>query len=210
MPILMSQISINMTYTFVENPSEDKDKFLTFCKNAYNQSKRLSGSNMWDPDWENTNSTLPYLMYKTDRFSGSNGIMYGLRTGDELIAVSGIYISSFDKNVAIAGVRSWINEGHRANLVIGKHLLPQQLAWAKAAGIRAVALTFNDYNRPLMTYFTRAGLGVIKRRTSDMMFYNGVHEVPFPVVIQHTKQWAIYHKIDETYTPDWESIKCLE
>ena len=42
------------------------------------------------------------------------------------------------------------------------------------------------------------------------MFYNGQFHVEFPVTINYTKQWVIYHKIDELYQPDWESIRFTE
>jgi len=161
---------------------------------------------MWHPDWENRAETLPFLVYKSNRFS-DNGIFFILRINGKIEAVSGIYISAFDKSVAIGGVRSWTNPGHQADLIIGRHIFPKQLKWAKDHNIKTIALTFNEYNKKLMRYFTRNGLGVVKNRTPDMLFYNGVYEVPFPVIIQNTKQWALYHKIDETYDPNWELIR---
>ena len=184
----------------------NKEEFLEFCKKSYESNSSPACSNMWHPDWENRVETLPYLIYKSNRFS-DNGIFFALRINSAIEAVSGIYISEFDKAVAIGGVRSWTNPGHQADLVIGRHIFPMQLKWAKCRDIRTIALTFNEYNRRLINYFKRTGVGVVKNRTPDMLFYNGVYEVPFPVLIQNTKQWAIYHKIDETYEPNWETIR---
>jgi len=186
--------------------THNREEFLEFCKKSYESQYSPACVNMWHPDWENRAETLPFLVYKSNRFS-DNGIFFILRINGKIEAVSGIYISAFDKSVAIGGVRSWTNPGHQADLIIGRHIFPKQLKWAKDHNIKTIALTFNEYNKKLMRYFTRNGLGVVKNRTPDMLFYNGVYEVPFPVIIQNTKQWALYHKIDETYDPNWELIR---
>ena len=107
----------------------------------------------------------------------------------------------------MAGVRSFITPEQRAKMYIGHHLLPLHLAWAKNKNLKTVLLSFNLYNKRLMNYFKRSGMGVPKERNSSRLFYNGVHEVPFSVNIQHTEQWVLYHKIDENYIPNWEKIK---
>jgi hypothetical protein len=39
------------------------------------------------------------------------------------------------------------------------------------------------------------------------MFFNGLQEVKFPVIIQYTPQWVIYEKIDDSFDFDWETLK---
>lgn len=184
-----------------------REEFIEFCRKSYESKYNPACSNMWHCEWQAKFETLPYLIYKSDRFTNDNGEFFILRVNGNIEAVSGIYISEFDSNVAIGGVRSWTNPGYQANLVIGRYIFPKQLAWAKAKGTKIIALTFNEYNRRLISYFTRNGLGVVKNRTPDMLFYNGIYEVSHPVMVQHTKQWAIYHKIDEDYEPNWSSIE---
>lgn len=185
-----------------------KDKILEYCRDAFEEKTEPSHVNMWHTDWENINSTFPYLLYKSNRFSNGNGDMFVLfDNNDNILAVSGVNISEFDNKVALGGVRTWLNKGMRGQFVIGRYLLPMQLKWASETGCKVVALTFNDYNKRLIPYFARSGLGIQKKRNPNSMFYNGQHILDFPVIINYTKQWVIYHKIDETYSPNWDSIK---
>jgi hypothetical protein len=183
-----------------------KDKILEYCRNAFEEKSEPGHVNMWHEDWENVNSTFPYLLYNSDRFS--NGDMFMLfDDNDNILALSGVNVSEFDSNVALGGVRTWLNKDMRGQFVVGRHLLPKQLKWAKDNRLKIVALTFNDYNKRLIPYFARSGFGIQKKRNPNSMFYNGQHILDFPVTINYTKQWVIYHKIDETYSPDWDSIK---
>ena len=47
----------------------------------------------------------------------------------------------------------------------------------------------------------------INKREPKNLFYNGMEEVKFPVIIQYTPQWVIYEKLDKSFSFDWESIK---
>ena len=38
------------------------------------------------------------------------------------------------------------------------------------------------------------------------MFYIGLEEVNFPVIIQYTPQWVIYEKLDKDFKFDWASL----
>jgi N-acetylglutamate synthase-like GNAT family acetyltransferase len=188
-----------------------KTNILNFCKQAFEEKFEPSHVNMWHEDWENVNSTLPYLLYKSTRFANNNGDMFMiLDDNDNILGLSGINISEFDNNVALGGVRTWLNKDMRGKFVIGRNLLPVQLRWAKEHGLKTIALTFNDYNKRLIPYFKRSGFGIKKERNPDSMFYNGQFHVDFPITINHTKQWVIYHKIDESYQPNWESIRFIE
>ena len=168
-----------------------------------------SHKNMYDTDWKNSDAVFPYLIYCSDRFKNENGDMFVLLDEqNNICALSGVNISDFDKNVALGGVRTWLNKDLRGKFVIGRYLLPVQLKWAKDKNLKTIALTFNDYNKRLLPYFKRSGFGIEKKRNPDSMFYNGQYHIDFPVLINYTKQWVIYHKIDETYEPNWESIRC--
>jgi len=185
-----------------------KDKILSYCRTAYEEKTEPSHVNMWAENWEINDSTLPYLIYKSSRFVENNGDMFLLLDDDDnIVALSGVNVSDFDKYVALGGVRTWLNKEMRGKFVVGRYLLPIQLSWAKSKGMKTIALTFNDYNKRLIPYFKRSGFGIQKNRNENSMFYNGQYHVDFPVTINYTKQWVIYHKIDELYEPNWTSIK---
>lgn len=190
---------------------KEKDKILEYCKKSFLEKSQPSHINMWAKNWETQSNTLPYILYLSSRFAGNNGDMFFLVDDNEnIIANSGINVSDFDKNVAIGGVRTWLDKSLRGKFVVGRHLLPYQLKWAKNKNLKTIALTFNDYNKKLIPYFKRSGFGIEKKRNSDSLFYNGQYTVDFPVMINYTKQWVIYHKIDSSYEPLWEKIKVKE
>jgi hypothetical protein len=186
----------------------NKDKILNYCRSAFLEKDEPSHVNMYSTNWENDVASLPFLIYCSTRFKNGNGEMFALLDQDNNIcALSGVNISDFDHNLGLAGVRTWLNKELRGKFIIGRHLLPEHLAWAKNQGLKTLALTFNDYNKRLLPYFKRTGAGIVKNRNPNSMFYNGQFHVDFPVTINYTKQWVIYHKIDEQYNPDWESIR---
>jgi len=188
-----------------------KSQLLNYFYNVYQEKTYPSHINMWDENWEKKNFTLPYLIYKSERFINGHGDMHIILDEQEnIIANAGVNISDFDPYVALAGVRSWVNKKYRTQLLIAKYILPKQLSWAKEKNLKSIAISFNDYNKNLVKYITRSGLGIKKRRGPHSMFYNGHHEVEFPVTINYAKQWVVYHKIDEDYIPNWESIKYIE
>ena len=188
----------------------NKHMIISYCQTAFKEKNEPSHVNMWSADWENDNTTLPNLIYQSTRFKDGNGDMFVLlNDSGEILALSGVNISDFDSNIALGGVRTWLNKELRGKFVIGRNILPVQLKWAKDHCLKAIALTFNDYNKRLIPYFKRSGFGIEKKRNPDSMFYNGQFHVEFPVTINNTKQWVIYHKIDETYQPDWESLKFI-
>lgn len=189
----------------------NKDKILSYCKLAYEEKSEPSHVNMFSDDWETNTSVLPYLIYKSDRFHYGNGDIFLLFDDEEnILGISGVNISDFDDKVALGGVRTWLNKNLRGRFLIARHLLPVQLKWAIEHGMKTIAITLNDYNKRLLPYFKRVGFGIEKKRNVNSMFYNGQFHVEFPVIINYTKQWVIYHKIDETYEPNWENIRYRE
>jgi hypothetical protein len=185
-----------------------KDVILEYCRQAFTEKEQPSHANMWHDDWENQPATFPYLIYSSDRFKNGNGMMLLLLDDNGcILGTSGANVSEFDKNVVLGGVRTWLNKDLRGRFIMGRYVLPHQLKWATEEKYKTVALTFNDYNKRLIPYFARSGLGIQKKRAPGSLFYNGQHILDFPVTINYTKQWVIYHKIDENYIPNWEKIK---
>lgn len=186
---------------------KNKEQILEYCRTAFELRDHPSYENMWSENWENDKKTLPYLIYSGDRISRGRGEMFMLfDERQQIVANSGINISDFDESIAIGGVRTWLRVDLRGQFVVGRHMFPYQLRWAKEKNMKIVALTFNEYNKKLVNHFKRSGLGIKKNRHPDTLFYNGVHVVDFPVMINATPQWVVYHKIDESYEPDWKAI----
>lgn len=187
--------------------SNFQNRFFDFCKLSYRLKTDPAHVNMWRDDWIDRPETLPYMLFKSGKFSRCKGEFFVLEINGNIESVSGIYRSEFDEHVAIGGVRSWVNRNHRGKFLIGGHMMPYQVAWAQANHYKTIALTFNEYNKNLINYFLRSGLGIKKKRNEKSLFYKGVHVVPFSVKIQNTEQWIIYDKLDINYEPDWAEIK---
>ena len=195
----------NITTAIIKKKTQSKE-ILDFCGYASTFTNDPAHVNMYHKNWEDRPETLPYLIYISERFRDNNGDFYVLKIDNVIKAISGVQISPFDTNVAMAGIRSWIDPSLRAKMYIGHHLLPLHLSWAKEKDLKTILLSFNGYNKRLMNYFKRSGMGVPKQRNETRLFNNGVHEVPFSVDIQYTEQWVLYHKIDESYEPNWKKI----
>jgi hypothetical protein len=194
-----SLLQVTDLFRVVEYNDIDQEDFFKFCQAALLDTEQPACVNMWDDNWYSATHTLPYLLEVEKRFA-ENGKFFVLLDDNKIIACSGIYQSDFNQNVAICGIRSWVNKEYRGQFLLGSHLFPAQVKWAKANGYKQIAITFNDYNSKLMNIFIKNGAGVKKDRKEDSLFYTGVNQVPFPVTIKYTPQWVLYQKLD----PDWE------
>lgn len=160
--------------------------------------------NMWDRDWSNKPNTLPYLLEKTSKFNAPNGDYFVIYDDNTVVGMGGVYYSSFNRFIAIAGVRTWVNPEYRNRALLKEHLLPYHRAWAVKNNCRQVALTFNDYNKNVAEIFKRNRAGT--PRLEHNLFYNGLREVEFPVTIQKTRQWVIYESLTD-WEFNWATIK---
>ena len=186
-------------------------EFFNFLKSESLEIDQPASVNLWSDDWVNNNHTLPYILTNTRRFDGVNGEFFILYDKDKIIACSGVYISDFNKYIAIAGVRTWISKDYR-HLILNKgYLLVEHKKWATNNNIKMIALSFNEYNKNIIQIFKRNRLGEkpgrINSREPHHMFYSGLHEVNFPVIIQYTPQWVIYEKLNDTFDFNWESLR---
>jgi len=85
--------------------------------------------------------------------------------------------------------------------------LTREKQWAIENKFKAIALCFNDYNKNIIEIWKKRRLGEVRTpRTPRHIFYNGMNQVDFAVNIQHTKQWIVYEKLDESFKFDWTSI----
>jgi hypothetical protein len=128
-----------------------------------------------------------------------------------VVACSGIYRSSFDINVAIAGVRTFVDDQYRHMSLNREYFLVEQKKWCTDNNFKVIMLTFNEYNKNLINVFKRRRLGEkvdrCNTREPKHLFYRNFNEVSFPLTIQYTKQWAIYEKLDDTYEVKWDVIE---
>ena len=184
-----------------------KELFFNFLKETNKEISQPAYVNMWDDDWSNKSSTLPYLLEKTTRFN--NGGIYNIAfDNDTVVGCSGVYTSAFCPNLAIAGTRTWIHKDHRNKSIARDILLPAEKAWAIENKFKAIAICFNDYNKNMTNIWKRIRFGEKRTsRQSHHLFYNGVNELEFPVTIQYTKQWVMYEKLDPLFEFDWTTIK---
>ncbi len=198
-----------MTYYVSSFDYSNHDSFFEFCKAASLEIDQPAAANMWHDNWIDENYTLPYILFKDNRFKNPKGEFFILKHDDLIIGCSGVYISDFNPQIGILGCRTWVSSKYRNQSLVRDYLLPAQREWAKDRNAFAVGLTFNDYNKNLINTWKRVRLG--EKRTARQpyhLFYNNFNEVDFPVTIQYTKQWIIYEKIDPNFEFDWISIQC--
>lgn len=203
------KINVREYYTLTVSQKKEFFNFLSEIDKT-----ETASVNMWNTNWENEPHTLPYILEHTDRFFESRGNFDILYDHGKIIACGGVYKSQFDSEIALAGVRTYINPSHRNKSLLREYLLPYHKEWAKRNNCKIVALSFNEYNKNIVEIFKRRRLGEqldrVNTRKHKHLFYNGLNEVEFPVVVQNTKQYLIYEKLDKTFDFDWESIKWQE
>jgi len=188
----------------------EKINFYSFLESTQLELKPAN-TNMWHNNWINENHTLPFILNCTERFNNNNGEYHIVFDEETIVACGGAYISNFSQDIAFIGVRTWVNKTYRHQSILREYLLPIQKSWCQEKNIKIVALTFNDYNKNLIQVFQKRRLGETKERITTRqpyhLFYNNLIEVEFPVMIQYTKQWVIYEKLDPTFNFDWSTIK---
>lgn len=196
---------------FQDLTTEEISTFFDYLKIISKKSTDPAIVNMWDNNWTEKTNTLPYILYKTDRFDGVNGEFNIFYNNTEIVACGGVYKSAFNEDIALAGTRTWVDTKYRNNSLLREHMLPLQKKWSIDNNCKAVSLTFNEYNKNIIQIFKRKRLGEVQNRINSRepfhLFYSGLEEVDFPVTIQYTKQWVIYEKIDPAWDYDWSTIK---
>ena len=197
-------------FTLVEFKNVDLDQFFAFCKEAKTEVNQPASVNMWDDDWMNQPHTLPYKLLVEKVYSGDVGSFQVLLHNEKIVGCGGVYTSPFCASLAIGGTRTWITKEYRNLSLPREYLLPAQKQWAIEHKFGAIALTFNAYNKNIVTIFKRVRLG--EKRTPKEphhIFYNGTNEVPFPVRLQYTKQYVIYENLDPNWSYDWETVRWM-
>jgi hypothetical protein len=198
----MSDIRL-LTYDKLEN----KNLFFEFCQQASQEINQPAHTNMWADNWQTRPDTLIYQIYNRHRYFDNGGRFHLALDGGVIVACSGVYKSAFSNEVAFGGCRTWISKEYRHLGLPREIFLPAHKQWAIDNNCKVIAITFNDYNKNLIETFKRKRLGEARSpRQPHHLFYSNFNEVDFPVVIQYTRQWVIYEKLDVTFEFDWTSI----
>lgn len=193
--------------TYKELSNFDKDAFFCFLKKT-SEYKDNASINMFSND----KNGLIYILENENRFNDNQGEFHIVFSDDKIVGCGGIYKSAFSDQIAIGGVRTWVDPAFRNKGIIGSHLLPIHKEWAINNHCKIIALSFNDYNKNLISIFKRIRLGETKHRIKDRsprnLFFDNFNELDFPVNIQYTPQWVIFEKLDQKFEFDWTSLKC--
>lgn len=173
-----------------------------FCRKE--AGKDPASTNMWTPDWKNNQSSLLFILQNTKRFESPNGVFHLIYDGNDIIGCGGVYRTDFDKNIALAGVRSWLASEYRTKQIIRNHLLIAHKRWARRNAIKIIGLSFNQYNKNLLHIFERGQR--FRTRTPLHMFSSNFTVVEHLVMIQNVPQWVIFEQLD-AYQFDWSKLK---
>lgn len=181
----------------------DFEPFLEFCKEE-SKGKSPAAANMWVEGWEKIYDTILFILKNNSRFIEGKGKFFLLLDDNKIIGCSGIYISDFSPKVALAGTRTWINQKYRNLQLVKNLLLPAQKEWAIENQAEVIACSFNEYNKNLITLFTRGQN--IGTRGPKHLFYKNFNKLDFLVTIQYVPQWVIFENLGE-FQFNWDSIR---
>lgn len=110
---------------------------------------------------------------------------------EQLVAFSGGY--PHDENVFIGTVRLYVSPKYRKKWLSGP-MLEKQEEYAKANNYKYLWLTYNEYNRHLVTIIKRAsegkaiGFGI---NTKIPEVFKGFKVIDEPKIIKYTKQYIL-------------------
>jgi len=126
--------------------------------------------------------------------------------GDKPIACGGLYISDFDPRFAFIGVRSYVLPEYKQKRIIKNYILTAHKQWAIKNKIKAIGMSFNDYNKNLIKLWSKPRLGMPAECLPQHLFYSNFNIVPFPINIRETKQYVAYENLD-SWEYDWNKLR---
>jgi hypothetical protein len=189
------------------NNLKSKNLFFKFCKNITEESSHPAAKNMWADNWKSNPESLPYLLETKRFFAGNHGKFYVAYDHDNIVGCSGVYKAIFNKKIAIAGARTWIDHAYRHQQIVREYFFPAQKEWAIEQSLDAILISVNDYNKNLLRVFTKKRLGEQRSPNQNHhLFYNNFNTLEFPVSIRNTKQWIAYEILNPSFNFDWTSI----
>lgn len=157
--------------------------------------------------WENNPACLLYKIYIEKVYDEDNrGRYMGVLDEDGKIMLSfGCMPWDKDYNTCLMPTRLYLREDRRGygktETFTKRFEIPQKLMNEECIrlGYRATLITHNQYNLFLREAAHRDS------RDSGYMIFDYYDD---PVIINYTKQWALYHLFDQTYAP--ELIRILD
>lgn len=200
-----------ITKSYKNLSDDEKNRFFQYLSSTLKETNQPAAANMWDDNWESKPATLPYLLECNNRFSNSNGDYHIVYDQENIVACGGVYKSNFDPKISFAGVRTWVDSKYRNRSILREYMFPIHKEWSVKNNFKIIALSFNQYNKNIISIFKRSRLGEsggrISSRQPNHLFYSGLNEVSHLVTIQYTPQWVIYEKLDPNWDFDWNTIR---
>lgn len=177
--------------------SSPKELLFSLCEEATRDS--MPGSqNLSIIDWEKNPSSLLYKIYIEKVYDEVNGGRFiGVKGDDgQLILVFGGMRWDSDHNVCLMPTRLYLSEKNR-NYGKGETFTSRYKAAVTKMneecirmGYKAALITHNKYN-----LWIRENTYRVSREEGYMIF----DYYEYPVLVNYTKQWAMYHLYDLTY-----------
>lgn len=165
------------------------EKVACLCARAA-QERKQARVNYAVSGWENSPNTLFYLLFQEKRFDAPRGIFHLACDGDELVAFAGAYAHT-TPGVLIGLVRSYVHPDYRNRQVLGRSIFAQQMEYGRKHGFTKIWLTFNDYNRPILTALKRiARAKAISLGSRNASAYSDLTFLPEKIVIANTPQYV--------------------
>lgn len=191
--------------------TKERENFFSFCKTTSLETTDPASVNMWNHFSVDAKNTIFYKLEKTAYFEEPNGKFFILFFNNNIIGCSGVYRSTFNYDIFIVGSRTWIKKEFRNLSLNKKYFFPIQKQWVKEKNGKIIALTFNNYNKNIISIFKRNRLGetntrILGRLPGDL-FYDNFNEITFSLNIHNTEQWACFEQLDTNFYFDWSSIK---
>jgi hypothetical protein len=190
--------------------STDKELMLDFCKDSVNESRK-SNVNYNADYWRKNPASLMYKLYVEKIYDHLNKGCYAVIIDDDkILAGAGLCKWDQDPDTAIYMSRLYTrvdSRGEKQSRII--HIEFPLYDRAIELGYKVLMCSFNEYNLKLreVTYNTNNPENFKNYYSIDNKHYTspvGRRILPqkkyeFPVMINHTKQWVLYHMLDQNY-----------
>ena len=184
----------------------NQEQLEIFCQNSISDTEMKATVNMDFENWQEKPHTLLHAVFIQKRFDHNNRAAYFLLDKEnKYIAGSGCYPLSDNPNICIVVSRGYTVKEERGHWYHGKYLLPRQLELAQEHGYKTAIITVNEYNQWFKKGVEKLsnGKSLIGNRVPEV--YRGWSTLPFPVTIQHTKQWCLYKHLDDKYDNEFHN-----
>lgn len=181
-----------------------------FCSQVETTSPKIA-TNWKVTEWELEPACLLHVLLIQQRFD--TGGLCLLYEDDSIVAISGFYQSDIHPDIHIFGVRAWVLQEKRRNLLIAENILPLQLNRMIQNEAKIGVITFTDRTKSFATLIERSNKNYVEGKPLFFFgdrypqLYRDMRMVPYPVTINFTKQWILVKKLDTHFDFDFESIK---